>query len=263
MVCPDRPATLARPRPRAAGACRYVLLLLLLWLGSSLLMGQRYPWIVVMDPGHGGDDYGIRAGQGSFEKDVTLLVVRDFQQILSANPALDVVLTRETDREIPLRERAIQANNLSADLFISIHCAFSNRRVDQGFIIYYFQPEDAQLSAFHELRSANGRQDLRLVPWDLAQLPSAPASRDLATRMQNALNRMHGKYSGSPVGEQLELLSKVACPAVIIECCFLTNSEDERQIMDPFYRRRYAEALRDSIMDFLTTRQYSVSGRQP
>ncbi|MBN2431824.1 MAG: N-acetylmuramoyl-L-alanine amidase [Acidobacteria bacterium] len=260
---PDRPEIVARHRRRGAGAYRYSLFLLLLWLSASLLMGQRYPWIVVMDPGHGGDDYGIRAGQGSFEKDINLLVARDFQHILSADPALDVLLTRENDRELSLRERAIQANNLSADLFISVHCAFSNRRVDRGFIVYFFQPEESQLSSFHELRSTGSHQDVRLVPWDLAQLPAAPASRDLATRLQNALNRMHGKYSGSPVGEQLELLSKVACPAVLIECCFLTNSEDERQIMDPFYRRRFAEAVRDSIMDFLTTHQYSASGRQP
>jgi N-acetylmuramoyl-L-alanine amidase len=263
MLSPDRQPAIPHRRPSRASLIRCVLPLLLAWLCLALPMAQRYPWIVVMDPGHGGDDYGIRAGQGSFEKDVNLLVARDFQHILNANPALDVLLTREYDRDISLQERAIQANNLEADLFISIHCAYSNRPADRGYIIYYFQPEESQMSAFHELRSTDGRQDMRLVPWDLAQLPSAPASRDLATRLQNALNRTHGRYSGTPVGEQLELLSNISCPAVIIECCFLTNSEDERQIMDPFYRRRFAEAIRDSVTEFLASRQYPVSGRRP
>jgi N-acetylmuramoyl-L-alanine amidase len=263
MLSPDRQLDNLPTRSRWTRVIRHVLPLMLVWLCLTPAMAQRYPWVVVMDPGHGGDDYGIRAGQGSFEKDVNLLVARDFQQILSSDPALDVLLTREFDRDISLQDRAVQANNLNADLFISIHCAYSNRRADRGYIIYYFQPEESQLSSFHELRSTDGRQDMRLVPWDLAQLPSAPASRELATRLQNSLNRVHGKYSGTPVGEQLELLSNITCPAVLIECCFLTNSEDERQIMDPFYRRRFAEAIRDSVTEFLTSRRYPATGRRP
>jgi len=244
------------------GRC-LILILLTIMMCGAFPGAQSYPWVVVIDPGHGGDDYGVRAAGGGFEKDIDLMLAHDLKAILMSDPALDIVLTRNYDRDMSLQDRAILANHTEAMVFISIHCGYSHRRSERGYVVYYYQPDSSQQAAFHELKQSIDGRDVRLIPWDLAQLPSAPASRELATKVQNALNTLHKRHTGSPVGEHLNLLSSVKCPAILIECCTLTNRQDERQILDPTYRRQFCERLRDCIVQFLRSRRFAVSGRRP
>ena len=77
---------------------------------------------VVIDAGHGGDDFGAIGQQGVKEKDLNLTVAKQLAAQISQNyPEVNVVLTRDTDVFLPLQKRADIANKNHADLFISIH----------------------------------------------------------------------------------------------------------------------------------------------
>ena len=92
---------------------------------------------IVLDPGHGGDEVGAIGKTGIFEKDLSLDIARRLQRRLVANERMEVILTREDDRTVPLRERTAIANHASADLYISIHLNSSRRRSAHGTETYF------------------------------------------------------------------------------------------------------------------------------
>jgi len=84
---------------------------------------KKKSFLVVIDPGHGGSDLGAQLKLGKrtlYEKDLTLLLAQSISQSLS-KIKIQSVLTREIDKELPLAERTRIANQMGADLFISIH----------------------------------------------------------------------------------------------------------------------------------------------
>ena len=101
-----------------------ILLMLFILLNGVLLHGNEYnkqKKIVVIDAGHGGEDTGAR-GKNSLEKDIVLSISLKVGKYIEQNmPDVQVIYTRKTDVFIPLKERAMIANNNNADLFVSIH----------------------------------------------------------------------------------------------------------------------------------------------
>src|SRR5207249_3610575 len=75
---------------------------------------------MVIDPGHGGDDAGVRGTKGTLEKQVTLDVARRLKALIETRLGVRVVMTRDEDRGISLDERDAVANNSKADLFLSL-----------------------------------------------------------------------------------------------------------------------------------------------
>ncbi len=91
---------------------------------------------VAIDPGHGGDDAGVKGANGAIEKDVTLAIARRVKGVIEARLGLRVLLTRDDDRNVPLDERTAIANNNKADLFISLHANASLRKATSGATIF-------------------------------------------------------------------------------------------------------------------------------
>jgi len=92
-------------------------------------------YIIVIDPGHGGKDPGAIGVNGTFEKDINLVFAKIIKSILSSDN-IKVKLTRTDDRYLYLRERINFAENIKADLFISIHADASKNRKASGFSIF-------------------------------------------------------------------------------------------------------------------------------
>jgi len=78
---------------------------------------------VVIDAGHGGEDVGATGASGQYEKNFTLSVAKKVSKLLEQNPHIQVYMTRSDDSFISQesRHRPIYANDLNADLFLSIH----------------------------------------------------------------------------------------------------------------------------------------------
>src|SRR5579862_5608236 len=91
---------------------------------------------VAIDPGHGGEDEGVKSADGVKEKDLTLAVARRLKLAIEGRLGIRVLLTRDDDRLVSLDERTSHANNNTADLFISIHANASLRRSTSGAQIF-------------------------------------------------------------------------------------------------------------------------------
>jgi len=173
--------------------------------------------IIVLDPGHGGRDPGATA-DGINEKNLNLrITARLF--ILLKNLGFKVKMTRSDDRYLSLGDRVKIANNVKADIFISIHCnaAISNK--------------------------ANGIETL--------YYPGSDKGKILAKEIQNTLiDKLNRTDRGIKTRPDLFVLKYTSMPAVLIECGFITNAEERKLLTADRYRNDIAAAISDGVGEY-------------
>ena len=201
--------------------------------------GSRAWQTIAIDPGHGGDDVGVRGARGAEEKQLTLDVARRLRALVEARLGLRVILTREDDRSLSLDERAAVANNGKANLLISLHVNGSRGPASSGAEVFHLQldreSEEVVRAAASEgvvLPSLGGGQRrLDLIPWDLAQARYLDDSARLAEVLQEELQRQQVPMSEHPLRQApLRLLSAANMPAALVEVAYLTNPQQENRL---------------------------------
>lgn len=212
---------------------------------------------IVIDPGHGGDDAGVRAA-GLEEKTVTLEVARRLRALIETRLGIRVILTRDDDRFVTVDDRAALANNSKADLFISLHANAAPSPAVAGAEIYRLrldrEGEEARRAA--ETQSVplpvlgGGTRMLEVIRWDLAQARHLDASITLATMLEDTL-RARVPMSARPVQDApMRVLAAANMPAVLIEIAYLTNPQQARLARSAEYQDTIAQAVYDAIVRF-------------
>src|SRR4029077_9662397 len=97
--------------------------------------------LIVLDAGHGGHDSGAMGPSGVMEKDVVLDVTRRVARMIEPGLGVKVVMSRDSDVFVPLRERTNFANKQGADLFVSIHANAHPQAVSEGVETYFLSSE--------------------------------------------------------------------------------------------------------------------------
>ena len=220
----------------------------------------RAAFVVVIDPGHGGDDTGARGPSGLLEKDVTLDIARRLKTRILAGMDADAILTRDADRTISLDERTALANHDRADLFVCIHANASRRSNIRGAETYFlsYQATDAESRAVAAIENntlgleegVQGNSSLEMVLWDLAQSAFLKESSALAEIVQENLNDALEIRNRGIKQAPFRVLMGAAMPAVLIEVAFITNAEEERSLRDPAFKDKLAGAVYDSVKRF-------------
>ena len=222
---------------------------------------------VVLDPGHGGDDLGVR-GEGVQEKQLTLDIARRVRQRLEARLGLRVILTRDDDRAAGLDERAATANNSKADLFLSLHANGALSPAMAGAEVFHLRldqaGEDARRAAAAEAVTlpvlGGGRRTIDVVQWDLAQAAHVDDSAMLATLLEEELRR-RVPMSPRPVQQApMRVLTGANMPAALVEMAYLTNPEQAGSVNGDEFRNAIAEGLYDAIVRF---RSYAEERQAP
>ena len=211
---------------------------------------------IAIDPGHGGDDDGVKSASGLKEKDLTLAVARRARGAIEARLGLRVLLTRDDDRNVPLDERTSMANNNKADLFISLHANGSMRPATTGAAIFCaaFDKEAAQTAAAGGTERlptfGGGSRDIELLPWDLAQTRHLDRSEAFAELLQQQFQG-HLPLASRPIDRApLRVLESANMPAVLIELGYLTNAEQARTLAGETFQNNAAQAIFDAIVRF-------------
>jgi N-acetylmuramoyl-L-alanine amidase len=221
---------------------------------------------VIIDPGHGGDDAGVRVEGGPQEKQLTLDVARRLRGLLEARLGLRVVLTRDDDRELGLDERAAVANNSKGDLFLSLHANGAPSASMSGAEVLHLQldPGDAAIGSVEGpsipvLGGATRRIDI--VRWDLAQARHLESSAMLAGILDEELRR--GDIVMSPRGVQqapMRVLTAANMPSALIEMAYLTNPAQAKLAVREEFKAAVAQALFDAIVRY---RAFAEERRTP
>lgn len=214
--------------------------------GQHLFEG--YKKIIVIDPGHGGQDSGARGPDDTREKKVTLELARLIASELE--PEFKVVLSRNDDYHVDLVNRTSAANHLKASLFISIHTGAGFTHSTAGTAIYYYQNVSNSGTREEQTPKTTGKKSIRPVLWKNIQIEHLKQSQTLARKIAERLD------SGTPgqiriEGSPLAVLQGAAMPAVMIEVGHLTNPAEEKQLRDHRYLMDLAGQISSGIEEFL------------
>lgn len=198
---------------------------------------------VVLDAGHGGKDCGAIGTRGTHEKTV-VLDITDLAASILRESGCEVILTRDRDVFIELRERAEIANRRGADLFVSIHANAMDpkARPMSGLEVYY---------PTYAFRLKAAQEDLAAPP-PTRILESTRESLKLARAVHDAiLDHTWCKSNGiREHPKALAVLRYTHCPAVLVEVGYLTDVEEEAKLREAEYRKRVAHAIADGILDY-------------
>jgi N-acetylmuramoyl-L-alanine amidase len=216
---------------------------------------DRIPTIV-LDPGHGGSATGAE-GDGLLEKDFTLRIARLLRSKLQSVLGVRVVLTRDEDADLPLETRSAIANQLKAELFVSLHLNASFGSRATGAETYFLSLEASDERAQRAAEEANlgagagdPLTDLQLILWDMAQTSHLAASQRLAVLIQEELNMTLGLRDRGVKQAPFSVLMGAAMPAVLVELGFISNPSEVERLQDPVYQNELADALTRAILRF-------------
>ena len=219
---------------------------------------------VAIDAGHGGESLGTRAPLGLIEKDLTLDIALRLKKLLEKD--FEVVMTRETDKEVSLEERGTFANQQGADIFVSVHLNWIVDRESRGVETYYLGPTDdpflTELAAKENHESGYSMADMRRlldrIYADVRQDKSKKLAQVMQTSLFSSLGKINPKIEdrGVKAAPFIVLLS-TEMPAILAEVSCLSNEEEARMLTKPLYRQYIAEALAQGLRAYAD----SVEGR--
>jgi N-acetylmuramoyl-L-alanine amidase len=214
---------------------------------------------VVIDPGHGGKDPGVTGPSGLKEKNLVLDVGLKLRDFLVNRLGIEVVMTRDKDVYVPLEERTAIANQIGADLFISIHAnGTPNRRVRgiETFVLDFSSSEDERrVASMENAGSQNTIAALEELLKSIARGDYKQESRDLAQLVQTNL---HGKLSKSLTGQKNRGVKQAPfivligsnMPSILTEVGFISNPSDEKFYKSDTSRDLLAEALYTGVENY-------------
>jgi N-acetylmuramoyl-L-alanine amidase len=216
---------------------------------------------IVIDPGHGGKDTGTSTPGGVAEKEVTLDIGLRLRRLLE-QAAFEVVMTRDTDVAVPLRQRIALANAQSADLFVSIHLNWIDQGRRRGMETYYLgpteDPELLQLAARENRDSGYSLADFRKLLDHIFLSVRRDESRRLAESVQRTLvttlRRKHPALVNRGVKTApFAVLVGTEMPAILAEVACLSHPEEAQLLATPRYRQDIAQALLQGIRAYAQT----------
>ena len=212
---------------------------------------------IVIDPGHGGEDVGVRGVGGVEEKQVTLDVARRLRGLIENRLGIRVVLTREDDRAVSLDERAALANNSKADLFLSLHANAALAPGVNGAEVFHARLDRESQDALRSVDAGvalpvlgGGSRRIDVIRWDLAQARHVDASEMFAGMLEEDL-RAHVTMGPRPLQEgPLRVLMGADMPAALVEVAYLTNPEQAKTARSEAYQTSVTQGIYDAVLRF-------------
>ena len=232
------------------------------------VMSEEPPFVVVIDPGHGGHDPGC-SGAGSQEKAITLALGLDLRdRIRGAYPDVKVILTREKDVFIPLHKRSALANASQADLFISLHCnAIENaprirgsetyvlglERAAENFAVARRENQSILLEENHQERYGDFDPNSIEAYILMSMYQNAYLDRSItfAGHVETQIKAHTGLPSKGVKQAGFLVLREAAMPSVLVETGFLTNVSDEKFLLSEAGQQKMVEGLFAAFVTYL------------
>ncbi len=225
---------------------------------KQLALGVRR---VVIDPGHGGKDYGAPGYiKGVHEKTVVLQIAKLLKKMLQEQVKCDVVMTRSSDRYLSLEERTAIANTQNADLFISIHTNASTDHRANGIETYILNlatdDEAIRVAAMENSTSTRNISDLDSILQDLMTNAKVNESTRLGSYVQQAVSsRLKANYKdirnkGIKQAPFYVLLG-ADMPSILIETSFISNPQECDRLVSKSYQKQIVQGIVNGIKRYI------------
>ncbi|MEN8808373.1 MAG: N-acetylmuramoyl-L-alanine amidase [Desulfobacterales bacterium] len=220
-------------------------------IARQLSLGVRR---IVIDPGHGGKDYGAPGYlKGVHEKQIVLQIAKRLAVKLKNELHCEVLLTRSNDRYLTLEERTAFANTKNADLFISIHTNASRNRRAFGISTYFLNladdDESKRVAAMENATSTNNISDLEKILFSLMHYSKINESSRLAATVQDTLTTHLKRKKYSQIKSKgvkqapFYVLLGAQMPSILVETSFISNPRECKRLVNPKYQDRLCEGI--------------------
>ena len=225
--------------------------------------------IVVVDPGHGGEDPGAVGPRKTMEKEIVLKVGEKAVHLLNQNKRIQAFLTRKGDYFIPLEQRTKIAREYGADLFVSLHTDGSFNPQARGSSVYCLSllgatdqaaktlADKENLSnilggAFSKPTDLSKDPNLNQILLDLRQNDTMRDSFQFAETLLKDIKPINPLKYPSYRQANFIVLKAPDIPSVLVEMAYITNKEDERILNGGEFQGKMAETLATSVKRFFT-----------
>jgi N-acetylmuramoyl-L-alanine amidase len=221
--------------------------------------------LIVIDPGHGGIDPGA-LGSNAMEKNITLAVGKQLRQKLLATGRFRVVMTRDKDVFIPLRDRFKIARDKGADLFISLHADSNPSNQARGASVYTLSDKasdaEAEALATKENKSdviagvdlSKENQTVTGILIDLAQRETTNLSSRFASILVNDLRNDTMMLQNSHRFAGFAVLKAPDVPSVLLEMGYVSSSADQQLLTSANHQKKLAGSITRAIEDYFDWR---------
>lgn len=219
--------------------------------------------IIVLDPGHGGEDPGTMCN-GIVEKSYVLAMGKLVKAYFDRDPRYKAILTRESDYIIPLDRRREMAERLGADAFVSLHVNFNSRRDIRGIEVYYESPKGAVNEADRIVADNENTVDFGMFKSSTAPLPSKnqiaemqanimDQSRQLAEKVEEKLAISNSTVLPSRGVKRagFRVLHSLNMPSILVEYGYTSNYYDSNVLKDYTARTKLAQAVYLGVSNYL------------
>ncbi|MBC8200316.1 MAG: N-acetylmuramoyl-L-alanine amidase [Desulfobacteraceae bacterium] len=227
-------------------------------LAKQLALGVNR---IVIDPGHGGRDYGAPGYlRGVHEKNIVLNIAKKLAKKIREKLGCEVIITRNGDKYLTLEERTAIANTKNADLFISLHTNAARNRRAYGIETYFLNlatDDDAILVAAREnATSTKNISDLQTILSDLMQNAKINESSRLAYHVQESMYKhMKKKYrrikNKGVKQAPFYVLLGAQMPSILIETSFISNSRECKRLINSTYQNHLCDAIVKGIKSYI------------
>ncbi len=221
------------------------------------------PVVIMIDPGHGGEDPGAVGPSGTREKDVVLRISRQLKKLVDAEKNMKAYLTRDEDVFLPLGVRVAKARKIGADLFISVHADAVENRTARGSSVFALSENGATSTMARLLAKTQNDADmiggvkiagkdkyLAHTLFDLTQTATINDSLKLGKAVlgkMGSLNKLH-KEKVEQAG--FAVLKAPDIPSILVETAFISHPEEERKLVDPAFQQDMAEAIMSGVRTY-------------
>ena len=220
--------------------------------------------IIVIDPGHGGEDSGAVGSRKNYEKDMVLSLAKKLQSFINKKKGFKAFLTREGDYYVSLEKRVEISREYNADLFISLHTDANFSKKVRGASVYCLSVKgasDETTKLLAERENASdfiggvsyaSNKDLDSILIDLVQTQTINDSLRFGGMTLNAMKKFHRIKFEQPKQAGFKVLKATEIPSILIETGFISNRDDEKLLRNKAFQQKLARALSTISFDFVS-----------
>lgn len=216
--------------------------------------------VIAIDPGHGGEDPGAIGHRGTYEKDVALAIARKLKALLDQEPGMRAMLTRDDDYYVRLDARVRKAQQVQADLFISIHADAFSTPTARGSSVFALSEHGATSAAARILAQHENESDLiggvnlavndpivERTKLDMLQTAQIADSLRVGRSVLDGIGAVNALHKGSVEQAGFAVLKAPDIPSILVETAFISNPDEELKLRSDAQQKKFAESIRSGI----------------
>ena len=220
--------------------------------------------IILVDAGHGGEDYGAVGKNKTREKDVNLAIAKKLVNTINKNKDLSATLTRNGDYYIPLTKRITIAQNEQATMFISIHADAVESTSAKGASIYTLSEKGNNSKLAKQLEQSENSVDqfggvetvidsdqfLKSILTDFSRQDRENQSQKLASQVLEELSKIGPVHKKTPQKANFVVLKAPTIPSILVETAFISNPTQEKRLGNSKEQQKIADAIYKGVIDY-------------